>query len=802
MDNTITSKAVITQATFLNISKQRWPVLVLAFVAFSWAIVVSAILFPFYSNNHDEPVYILQAQTLLDGRLTLPANEFFDDFFTPWFVMLQGDRAIFKYTPVHAAFLALGQLLFGSMRAMLGVVAAGNVILFYRLGRELCLGKPAVWLATIFFLCSPFFLIQSATYLSYTTALLLYLCFAVFLLRGSRNQAWYWLVCAGLALGLALFARPYDAILFAIPFGIFFITLNWDKSNQLLKQTIWLCLGFLPILGLTLVYNAWTTGQPFRFPFALYETLDTFGFGYRRQHPLDEPVLYDFSAAIQALWANLFQLNYWVFGGALLLGIALFQLIRHPLDRRQGLLFGLLVIFPVGYFFFWGPYNFTRWGILEYLGPMYYLPLLVPVAILGAQGILHLSRPKPIIAWGFVGLMCLVTGLLLYRPIVQNYAYTREHQAIYRPFLEQQLDNALVFLPPLKGPVLLHPFAYLGNTPTLDGPVIYAVNRDEKNLTLLDAYPNRMPYRFDYYGDYTEDTDDEFETSLVGLERLRTGRFAQHLRLVNPGDRPYVFAEVWNNRQGERYLLDDASAPGRGYDVEWVITPDGVEFSGPYQEHRSSLTTLSPNHELVVSVSFSDDPEQTTKQVFERRFVFAITADHQLDMLLPPEEWRNSYWPLAKWEKGDVGQVMQLVQETGFTQKLRLVNPTDNAYVYAYIWNNHQTETYLLDDASEPGKSYDIEWFITPDWIGFRGKYQQHLDSIANLSPDQPLSVAVAFSDDAARASQNIFERRFRFDLTDNGQIKIISPPEEWHNPFWPVAEWQKEDIDEVMADR
>jgi hypothetical protein len=138
-----------------------------------------------------------------------------------------------------------------------------------------------------------------------------------------------------------------------------------------------------------------------------------------------------------------------------------------------------------------------------------------------------------------------------------------------------------------------------------------------------------------------------------------------------------------------------------------------------------------------------------------------------------------------------------------FTQKLRLINPTDKPCVYAYIWHNHQTETYLLDDSSQGGKEYEIEWTIGTTAFQFKGTHKQHDSSITTLSPGQPLAMAVAFTDDLSRTSQNIFERRFYFALTDDDRIGVLLPPEEWHNPHWPdESGWQMEDIDGVMTDR
>jgi hypothetical protein len=243
--------------------------------------------------------------------------------------------------------------------------------------------------------------------------------------------------------------------------------------------------------------------------------------------------------------------------------------------------------------------------------------------------------------------------------IAQNYAYTRENQAIYQPFVEQQPDNALVFVPPLaSGSFLLAPSSYLINAPTLDGPIIYAVNLDHKNFTLLDAYPERTPYRFDYCGPYTKTPNDNPETALVKLERRQVDTFAQRLQITNPTDNPYVFIEVLNNGQAETYLLDDSSTPGKQYTVEWRINPKIIEFKGDYRQHLASITNLSPADKLVISVAFTDNPERQTQQIFERRYDFRLTDDNQLDLLLPAEAWYNSYWPVTDWLMGDIDEVM------------------------------------------------------------------------------------------------------------------------------------------------
>ena len=639
---------------------KKWPVLLLAFIAFAWAIIASEILFPFYTNIEDEAVYILQAQTMLQGRLTLPVNQFFDDFFAPVFVVNQGDRAVFKYTPVYASFLALGQLLFGSMRATLGFVAAGNVLLLYQLCRELYEHRHLALLAAAMLLFSPFFLIQSTTFLSYPTALLLHLTFAVLLLRGQSRQSALLLIGAGAVLGLVFFERPYDAILFALPFGLLFVGLNisniQDFKNpwQLLKQDGWILVGFLPMFSLVLIYNYHFTGHPFRFPFLLWDPLDTLGFGVRwKGH-----VLYNLPAALESLQSNLFQVNMWMFGGTVMLGLLVWRIITVPIRWPDFTLLLLLLIFPVGYFFFWGSYLISIiGGTIKYLGPYYYFPVLIPLAILGTQGFVALYKRHPSLAQILAVIVILINSGLLIWHAAQNYAHTRKKQAIYHPFIEQPLDNALVFVPPI-GPYLLDPFIYLGNTPTLDGPVLYALNRDYKNFPLLDAYPERTAYRFEYPEAASATSNEKPETALVKLKRLQVDYFRQRLQIINPSHSPYVYVDIWSDKQVESYLLDKSSHQGSAYQVEWTISPNKVAFEGEYQEHISSITALTPEHKLVIRVAFCDDLERSTQLIFERRFTFRVTEKNQLDILTPAEEWYNPLWPVAEWQRKDIDPVM------------------------------------------------------------------------------------------------------------------------------------------------
>jgi len=85
--------------------------------------------------NHDEPVYLLQADALRHGKLFPPAPTPADAFL-PWLSVTSGDHYVSKYAPVHPAVIALARTVSGTDRAGLALIAAGLVVTFRRWKRE------------------------------------------------------------------------------------------------------------------------------------------------------------------------------------------------------------------------------------------------------------------------------------------------------------------------------------------------------------------------------------------------------------------------------------------------------------------------------------------------------------------------------------------------------------------------------------------------------------------------------------------------------------------------------------------
>ncbi len=134
-----------------------------------------------------------------------------------------------------------------------------------------------------------------------------------------------------------------------------------------------------------------------------------------------------------------------------------------------------------------------------------------------------------------------------------------------------------------------------------------------------------------------------------------------------------------------------------------------------------------------------------------------------------------------------------------FVRQFRVTNPTDRPYAYAYIWNNHAGETYLLDDASFQGATYTVVWRVTRDGVRFDSPFVQKISSIGPLSDAETLNVGVLFSPTPDLSTQDIYEYRFWFRFEDDGRLSVILPGKGFHNAEAPQGFWIPANLEAVM---
>lgn len=461
----------------------------------------SAWIFPELSANSDEGIYLLQADGLREGHLTLPAPAQDAEAFVPWFSATEDGEFILKYTPVHATVIATGSAL-GSPRLALGAIAAAQVMAVAFLARVLRLDRAAVAMAAVLLASAPLVLQLSITYLSYGTSLALALFTAGFAIRADRHRSQVDAVLAGLLWGVALFARPYDAVLWALAIAIGLGIEHrhhgaWREPVRLLPAAV---LGAVVPIVAFLAFNAAVTGSVWQLPFNLLEPMDRLGFGPRRALPSDPTIDFTVARGFAALGRNSLLVIGWGGGGLLGIGLGL----RHLISRGTGTPFlaALLLVWPVGYLFFWGSYlTVFIWDGGLFLGPYYYLPMVAGFAIAGGAGLAGLRQHDGRLWAGAIAMAAVLT-LMIAVPRISEQRDRSTQRVTLADAVEAAVDevdgDTLVFLPAIYGGYLQNPWSFLRNTPSIDGPVVFALDGGPaRNARIADRYPDRWVLELD-----------------------------------------------------------------------------------------------------------------------------------------------------------------------------------------------------------------------------------------------------------------------------------------------------------------
>ena len=659
-------------------------VLVLTFAA---PILISAWIFPVLSNNPDETVYLLQEKLLAQGRLFMEPDEH-SEFFQPFFFKNDGDKIFPKYTPVHAAILTIGDVLAGDVRISLGVLAAANVAVIWLLGLELY-SRRAGLIAAVVLASSAWLLVQSSTYLSYTSSLLFTALFLLFFLKWHRTNQLGWALAAGLAIGIEFFARPYSAVLFAAPFVIWAALCLVRDRGKRLGGLAMMVAGAAPMLGLALAYNAVVSGNPLTFPQQALEPLDFLGFGQHRTDPAAP--LFDFTLATgtRATLTSLRSLAVWLPAGALGALFVALRLYLTPLRRGEIALLAVIGSVIAGNAFFWGTAHLVSLRAHEIFGPFYYFDLLVPYSLLLVGSITVASSwagkfprlswlggawkrlPVPradVATWATAAAVVLIvifSLVILGRKLELHYRYTERNQDLYAPIQAATSgpQESLVFLP---APYIGLPFNNLINDPDLDGRVLYARDLGAENLRLMAAYPDRRYYRFVVEESPSGSYPDPASASVEELQLERVDELDVRATIVNRDGKPFVFTYVRNGGNGQTYLLDDDSRRGATYDLTWQVAPEGVRLVGGFLRQVAQMPRLTTEHSVAFGAGFSDMPNPQSMEAVEYRYWMGV-EDGQIVFADPPQQWRKSDWTNREWVESEVGPAMVISLESRVT---------------------------------------------------------------------------------------------------------------------------------------
>lgn len=577
-------------------------------------------IFPLFSDNNDEAVYLLMADSYAQGSLFPPAPHEWEAF-RPWMSVHVEDHFVTRYTPVFPAVVAAASRIFGTHRAGLAVVAFAASGTAYLLALQLLASKKRALLAAIFFSLSPMVLMQSTAFLSYLCSLALLQGFAAMLIAGIRRDSRMLLLAGGFIVGVSTFARPFETVLFLAPLLAWAGWLLRANRKRFLANIAIIALGAAAPLIAMLLYFDIATGSPFRFPFNLLSDRDSVGFGLKEMVPGFGITEYTPGRAFEGMVRHLLYVSTWGFGGLVLLGLAFWGARKfragHP-ARWLGL---VIFTIPLGYFFFWGSYGATEWGGPRRFGPYYYLVMITPLAILGARGFSSVWRwDRRVGGLTAVGMLAL-SSLVMIKAVQENRSFTEGRRKLYGPVFEMNYGrNALVFLPQLQGGWLLQPFAHARNS-SLDSPTIWALERTiEEDVDVVLEFGDRVPYLAVAHAEDSQSIG--FITRVDRLELVRGRRVMVKLALENLPPQK-VRVDVASGLKIDSFTLDGAQFPSGSARLPLSVGEGANQLMGPL---LSTSTRASRRQERDVEVT-----------------LWALDPGGDPDTLLAEDELRINY---------------------------------------------------------------------------------------------------------------------------------------------------------------
>ena len=451
------------------------------------ALLSEHFVYPGFSWNRDEPVYLWQSGLLRSGQLTL-GDLGFPRVMQPW---LSGHHqgAFFSQYPLGwPVVLLVGQVV-GWPPLSLALAAVLAVTGTYALAWEITEDRRVAAIGALLLVASPILAVQSGVYLTYVFALGLGTWFVAQFHAGVRVGSRRRVMVAGILLGWMVMTRTFDAVMWAAAVGGFTLITRWRDWRRLLRLVPWFMAPLLAIVAVQLAHNFHLTGSPFEFPITVADPLDTFGFGERRLMPAMDVENYTLAKAFRGTAKNAFFLPWFVVGAYLGVAVAALAAVARRRNTDTRLLLAIVVAFPVGYFPFWGTSVSALASRLS--GPIYFVPLYVPLCILIAQGLLILARRSVRAAAVVTVAMVVVTVPVGVRRIGLNRQLSRIQLAL-RESTQTIQGPAVVVVSPARYLFELNPAG--GNTADLDAQILWATDSDPEVIDLIDSHPDRRAF--------------------------------------------------------------------------------------------------------------------------------------------------------------------------------------------------------------------------------------------------------------------------------------------------------------------
>ena len=383
----------------------------------------------------DENAYLFQAHLFAHGHVGLPTPPIaFQNA-----MILREPMWTSGYTPGHSLVLAPATLIHAE-HLVPPLFAGVMVAAIWSFCRDMFGPKHAA-LAALLASVSPFIWAMHGTMLAFATS---GMCLAVFLAAIARAEttakAW-WMLVAGLAIGLAFLTRPYEAVAFAFPCAIRLL----GEARRQPRRLLWAVVGFVAVAWILLAHDYLVMGSMFELPYnapgrAQFHLGFTESFGQYFHTPMQ---------AVGNLIAVVARLDLWTLAwpGSLLLVIA--GVVRAAPTRGDWVLRWTLGSFVA--FYLLVPFAGT-WDV----GPTYYyaiVPVLIPLAVRGVSALrMRLAaidaRAGRMVSWAVIaGVVVAVTAIAPIRAINLT-ALCSEIRAPWEVIESSDLGDSIVIVRP------------------------------------------------------------------------------------------------------------------------------------------------------------------------------------------------------------------------------------------------------------------------------------------------------------------------------------------------------------------
>ena len=464
-------------------------VIVIGFSGFILSLLLSWLYFDLSYFEPDTVSYLFQAKLFARGKLCLPAPPEYGLSPSPHINILNG-KWYSKYPFGNALMLTPG--VFINAPWLIPAMMTGLALWLLYLIVEEAYGRRTALLASFLGLISPATLGMGATWFSEPVSRFYLALFLLGLFGMIRSGRWIYAFLSGFALGYAFNTRPVPAVAFGLC-GAGFLIYHLIRSPMKVRLIKLIALFLIPLsfmIGLTMAWNLYFTGNPLRFTHNAAQPYDRMGFGRRSEGydpDLEHAFIFTPKWALERIWRHtipcvsfntlgwgyyrpdLFR-SFWR-GEERLLVLKVIPLVfpiilmllpfihrsRNGYDLFFISLF-LMTLFIYSFFYFEG----STWGITP-VNARYYaectllgiIPLIARGMIITYRGLRSLGDrlPRPARITGGVLILFLLCALaantvysyILFARPFRNWSDV--YQKLPKLVKENEIHNAVIFIP-------------------------------------------------------------------------------------------------------------------------------------------------------------------------------------------------------------------------------------------------------------------------------------------------------------------------------------------------------------------